>query len=403
MKSLGVHFLLLLLFSGRVFAAELDSDLTTARYLGEVTGSRLTTWAPTCPNGYYRLDDQCVSTLIQPAKCPSITVDGKEYGTYLLDLNFDTFHYREYNDKYPCYGMYRLYNIGDGGAMGERVLTPVKSDGSYYVINGAAQTCPHGSYRLKGNCVTYGSADATNGCESDSHMTVADQGSFMALRTELPYCRGDYREYQYTLKTDDGIYPIYNGTYSVQGAAIDVFKKMQTENRCDFRPDKYYSINLLKDSTVPSFLHPERGICQNVDGNEFKKFIVKTDCKDITTDALVAKNEICGVLCTGAGEVYTNSGRCSTEGYCTNGAKKLRLHVARPDGKKYSYPLYASKTSDPAMHFKFVNTAGAEQMCYVNLVPPEAIKHFVGTKPNPIRTMFYNPDVGKNETLITID
>ncbi|MDW2995341.1 MAG: hypothetical protein R8N24_04970, partial [Alphaproteobacteria bacterium] len=142
----------------------------------------------------------------------------------------------------------------------------------------------------------------------------------------------------------------------------------------------------------------------------YSKFIVKNDCKDIDVADVsqLSENQICGVLCENAGDVYTNSGVCAT-GYCKNGDKKLRLHVARPEGAKYDYPLYASKTSSPSMHFKFLNTSGNEQTCYVNLVPPDAINHFVNEKPNPIRvgkSLSWTDSSGKTHTtdnLITID
>ena len=424
MKGLAIFFFIGLMITDCTIAGELDSTLTSARYLGTAQNSALRTWAPTCPHGQYRLNDECIDISVQPSGCKSITVNGTTYSTYLLGLNFDTFHYREYSDRYPCYGMYELYTIGDGTDTSDfdKVLISVRSTGSYYVIGSSgAPTCPHGQYHLKGKCIAYGSEDAVDGCDgtvgnADSdYITVANQGSFMAKRTELPYCRGDYTEYAYTLQTDDGIYPVYSGTYleANAGAPIGVFAAMTQNNPCKFNPDDYYSISLLSDKTSDSFMHPDLGMCTR--GKEliekYKKFAVKTDCKDITNDTQIAQNEFCGVLCENSGEVYTNSGVCSTNGYCMNGDKKMRLHVARPDGEKYSYPLYASKTSTPALHFKFLDkVTNAEKMCYVNLVPPAAIDHFVDVKPNPIRVgksfSWTELGTGKTQTttnLITID
>ena len=142
----------------------------------------------------------------------------------------------------------------------------------------------------------------------------------------------------------------------------------------------------------------------------FSKFNARQNCHYIKTDADVADNWLCAVLCERPEYVYTNSGVCSVDGYCMNGDSKMRLHVARPDGEKYSYPLYASKTSSPALHFKFLDkVTNAEKMCYVNLVPPDAIAHFVTTKPNPIRvgkTFTWFDSAGEEHTatnLITID
>ena len=401
MKAQTLLFLPVIIWGGNTYAA-------TDGYINVSQTAML------CPYGSYRVGTTCVDMTTQPSECSTIDIADKTYSTYLLNVHLDTFRYKEFDNTYPCYGSYSLYEIASS-ADTERVLITAKSGGTYYdALSGLAKTCPYGSYHLNGVCVEYDSVSASDGCHCTTdpvsgaktcdNMTVAEQASFMAVNTEeLPECLGDYTKYAHTkvTTTDGRIYPLFNGTYLSIGNKIDVFEKMLTDNPCQFNSDEYYSINILSDNTIASFMHPERGMCDTE--SSFQKFIVNTDCKDIKTKSDVDANEICGVLCTGAGEVYTNSGRCSTDGYCENGDKKLRLHVARPDGEKYSYPLYASKTSDPAMHFKFINASGNEQMCYVNLVPTEAIEHFVGEKPNPIRTMFYNPATGENETLITID
>ena len=358
----------------------------------------------TCPFGYYHLDGKCISLSTQDARCPKI--NGAQQ-TYRVQTEASTFRGKEAANL-PCWGTYSLYSYDTS------LLVKIPSRGTFYKVSSYAPTCPFGSYHFNGECITY--ASGQKNCKENHYKTVAESASFMALEQVEPVCLGTYSRYKYTESTDDMIYPRYNGTLMYIGSEIGTFKTMK-ETKCSKNSEHYYRVELRGvASDYQPFARPERAICDTSGG--YKKFKVNTDCKDITASDIdymensetwnpvtFEKLMVCGVLCENAGEVYTNSGRCSTEGYCENGAKKLRLHVALPgaNGKKYSYPLYASKTSDPAMHFKFVNASGAEQMCYVNLVPPEAINHFVGTKPNPIRTMFYNPDTGENETLITID
>ena len=352
-----------------------------------------------CGYGYLRAaDGTCaqINSDYQSPECPLI--DGAH--THLINLDTNSFRYLEFSE-HKCLGMYSIYQYNPN------IFVDVPSTGDYFAFG--PSMCGYGEYNLNGTCVKTVSSDAQQKCSSGSHLTVATNASFMGPRDEAPRCNGDYTLYNFVTDTSDRIYPLYVGTFLFIGTELKVntFDDMY-KNRCmsgisgyEDISAEYYNIDLIGVAAdYQPFQHPERGMCES----GFRKFVAHTDCKDIDTKSANAPSE-CWVLCTGAGEVYTNSGRCSTEGYCENGDKKMRLHVALPgaNGKKYSYPLYASKTSDPAMHFKFINASGAEQMCYVNLVPPEAIEHFVGTKPNPIRTMFYNPDVGKNETLITID
>ena len=381
----------------------------------------VTSTAMLCPYGQYRIGNTCVDMSFQSPDCKSITVGNKTYGTSLLNLNLDTFRHQEYDIEYPCYGMYSLYTIGST-ANTDRLLMPAKSGGLYYeTITSMATICPYGQYHLNGKCVTQNSVtasdnacncttDPTTGQQTCDNMTVAEQASFMAVDKESPEeCLGTYSKYAHSSATtaDNRIYPLFNGTYLSIGTKIDVFDKMLTTSPCQFNSDDYYSINLLSDKTSDSFMHPALGMCDTAQG--YQKFIVDTDCKDITNDAQINQNRICGVLCENSGEVYTNSGVCSTNGYCMNGDKKMRLHVARPDGEKYSYPLYASKTSTPALNFKFLDkVTNVEKMCYVNLVPPDAINHFVGVKPNPIRvgkSLDWTDSAGAHTTtnLITID
>jgi hypothetical protein len=353
--------------------------------------AELLTFGPAiCGFGQYRYNGTCTDFDINHSDCAKYFENNNGH---LITLDVSTFRFTESGAR-ECYGPYSTYSYD------KTRIHPVSSKGTYlYTVTKSAPICGFGQYHLNGTCYTYNDADSTGKCKSDYHIMGAPDSSFMRPITEKPYCNGDYSLYDYATGTFDSIYPMYHGTLLLFGPAIGKVADMKT-HACSVNSNNYYQIGITAQG---SYAYPERGMC----ATGYSKFVVKYNCWQIdTTDSTTLNNaHICGVLCEKPEYVYTNSGRCSTEGYCENGDKKMRLHVALPgaNGKKYSYPLYASKTSDPAMHFKFVNTSGAEQMCYVNLVPPEAIEHFVGTKPNPIRTMFYNPTTGENETLITID
>ena len=368
----------------------------------------VTSSGATCPYGSYHIaPDKCVpktdSAVSNPDNvCPEISGDA----TYLINVNHDSFRYQEYS-AIQCLGMYSLYNyVTDAYNM----IVPVQSRGTLFAISSGAAVCPYGSYHLNGECVEYTSQTAQNYCDTDSYMTVADQGSFMALFPYTPVCLGTYTQYNYVDNTFNDIYPLYVGTLLTYGSPIGdygVFQKMY-DTKCEFNGDEYYSIELVG---VPAgdqpFMHPVLGMCDT--SHNYSKFIVNTDCKDITNDEQISENWFCGVLCSEKDAVYTNSGVCSANGNCRYDGKDRRLYVGLPDGTSYSYPLYASKTSWPALNFKFPSDNGGSQTCYVNLVPPDAINHFVTEKPNPLRLGYkldyMGPD-GKEHTsptLITID
>ena len=357
----------------------------------------------TCPFGYYHLKDkdgnlQCVSLSHQDDKCPKIN----DMQSYLLPMHIDMIRYQE-TGNLPCLGTYSEYTY-DGTE-----LAVVRSRGSFYMISKFAPTCPFGYYHRDGECVMHDTPESQKNCKDGFYKTVAESASFMALEQVDPVCMGTYSRYAYTEKTKDGIYPRYNGTLMYIGSKIGTFKTMK-DTDCSKNPEQYYSIELVgvADDYQP-FLHPVLGMCDKVGG--YHKYIVDTDCKDIdvTNPEQLAKNRVCGVLCNDPGSVYTNSGVCSARGYCSNNGKHRRLHVGLPNGTSYSYPLYASKTSWPALNFKLPDDNGGTQTCYVNLVPPDAIEHFVGTKPNPLRlgySLDYTGPDGKDytaPTLITID
>ena len=386
-------FLLIILPFGDAFGA----------YLMDLPSS-----GTTCPFGEYRLDGKCIPLSTQDARCP--TINGAQ--TYRVQTDNNTFRGQEIADL-PCWGTYSLY------AYDTSLLVRIPSRGALYEFTSFAPTCPFGSYHFNGECITYTAGQ--NNCKENHYKTVAESASFLALEQVEPVCLGTYSRYAYTNSTNDMIYPRYNGTLMYIGSEIGTFKTMKA-TECSQNATDYYQIKLngVADDYQP-FARPKLGMCDTLGG--YKKFKVDTDCKDITASDLeymetsenwdperFEKLMVCGVLCSGAGEVYTNSGVCSTNGYCMNGAKKMRLHVARPDGEKYDYPLYASKTSTPALNFKFLDKdTNEERMCYVNLVPPDAINHFVTTKPNPIRvgkTLNWTDSAGKEHTapnLITID
>ena len=287
-------------------------------------------------------------------------------------------------------------------------MVRIPSRGALYEFTSFAPTCPFGSYHFNGECITYSAGQ--NNCKENHYKTVAESASFLALEQVEPVCLGTYSRYAYTDSTNDMIYPRYNGTLMYIGSEIGTFKTMK-ETDCSKNPEQYYSIELVgvADDYQP-FLHPVLGMCDKVGG--YHKYIVDTDCKDIdtTNPEQLANARVCGVLCNDAGSVYTNSGVCSANGYCSNNGKHRRLHVGLPNGGgSYSYPLYASKTTTPSLNFQFIDDNGASQTCYVNLVPPQAIEHFVTEKPNPLRmgySLRWTMGNGKEystDTLITID
>ena len=356
----------------------------------------ITSSAALCEYGSYHLNGKCVAYDSETAQ------DGCDTNYYMTVADQASFM-----ALFPytpvCLGTYTEYDYNS-------TLSPLFV--GTLLSTGGAALCEYGSYHLNGECIEYTSETAQSFCDADSYMTVADQASFMALFPYTPVCLGTYTQYNYEQETFDGIYPLFIGTLLSTGSAIGdygVFQKMFNSN-CDVNGENYYSIELVGVAANDQpFLHPQYGMCDTL--NNYSKFIVKNDCKDIDVADVsqLSENQICGVLCENAGDVYTNSGICAT-GYCMNGSKKMRLHVARPDGEKYDYPLYASKTSTPALNFKFLDKdTNEERMCYVNLVPPDAINHFVTTKPNPIRvgkTFTWFDSAGKEHTapnLITID
>ena len=360
--------------------------------------------APTCPYGSYHLNGKCVEYTGQTAQNEC---DKDFYLTVIEQASFMALF--PYDAK--CLGTYTKYAYTTDT---NNAIEPLFLGSLMYT---GAPTCPYGSYHLNGKCVEYGTADAQNYCDKTNgtpdYLTVIEQASFMALFPYEPPCLGTYTQYDYISNAFDGIYPLYVGTLLTTGSPIGdqgTFKKMY-DTKCEFNGDKYYSIELVgvADDYQP-FMHPVVGMCDKAGG--YGKFIVKTDCKDIDTSdpTQLAANQVCGVLCSDSGSVYTNSGVCSANGYCSNNGKHRRLYVGLPNnGGSYSYPLYASKTSWPALNFKLPNDNGGKQTCYVNLVPPEAIEHFVGTKPNPLRlgySLDYTGPDGKEHTsptLITID
>ena len=352
----------------------------------------------TCPFGEYHLDGKCVSLSVQDVRCP--TINGAQ--TYRIPSEVSSFRYKEASEL-PCWGTYSLYEYD------ESLLVSIRSRGTFYSVSTFAPTCPFGSYHFEGTCVKHDTPESQKNCKDGFYKTVAESASFMALEQVEPVCLGTYTRYEYTDATDDTIYPRYNGTLMYIGSEIGTFKTMK-ETDCSKNPEQYYSIELVgvADDYQP-FLHPVLGMCDKVGG--YHKYIVDTDCKDIdpTNSEQLNANRVCGVLCNDPGSVYTNSGVCSANGKCRYDGKDRRLYVGLPNGTSYSYPLYASKTSWPALNFKLPDDNGGKQTCYVNLVPPEAIEHFVGTKPNPLRLGysldFTGPD-GKDyttPTLITID
>ena len=400
-------FLLFLLIPTAAIADD-TSNVVPETFGGLMTSFVGTANLPTlCGYGYsHTPDGTCVeiNATYQAAECPKIEIDGVFYNTHRINLDTNTFRYPE-PSEHRCLGMYSLYYYNPD------IFVDMASTGDYFAFG--PSMCGYGEYNLNGTCVAVSSTDAQQKCNSGSHMTVATNASFMGPNREDPRCNGDYTLYDFVTQTSERIYPLYVGTYLFIGTELKVntYDDM-VKNRCmsgiagyEDISAEYYSIDLIGVSAdYQPFQHPKYGMCDS----GFRKFVAHTDCKDIDTSSANSPKE-CWVLCTGKDEVYTNSGICAT-GYCMNGSKKMRLHVARPDGEKYDYPLYASKTSTPALNFKFLDKdTNAEKMCYVNLVPPDAINHFVTTKPNPIRvgkTFTWFDSAGKEHTapnLITID
>ena len=404
----GVFVIFVVLFTTVSYA----EDTVTETYGDLMTSfENRSGWLPTlCNHGYYHAPDgTCVSIDYQSPECPTITIDSVEYSTHRVDLDTNTFRYQEYAE-HTCLGMYSLYTYDP------EIFVGMVSTGDFYDFGPAI--CGYGKYNLDGNCVEYTSETAQAGCEDGSHMTVAYDSSFMGPNKEEPWCNGDYDLYDYIVDAQHRIYPLYNGTLLYIGTEMKVntFDDMFA-NRCmdnipgyEHISEHYYSIELIgvSDDYQP-FLHPQLGMCNKTGG--FSKFVVATDCKDIDTSDKnqLDANQVCGVLCTTPGAVYTNSGVCSVDGYCMNSDKPRRLHVGLPDGTSYSYPLYASKTTVPSLNFMFKDDNGTDRTCYVNLVPPDAISHFTTIKPNPLRVGYPLTWTGADEKeyntkqLITID
>ena len=367
-------------------------------------------FASLCGYGMHRNPaGDCISADYQSPECPIITIGDTTYATHRIDVDTNTFRFQEVG-KYPCLGSYSLYAY-DGN-----IFTTIESSGDFlYTVTNYAAICGYGQYHLNGTCYEIGklTEEERFGCDTNYHKTVATDASFMGPNLSEPFCNNDYYLYNfvdgtYSESYDNArIYPMYNGTLLFIGAEIKVatFDEMYN-NRCSVNPDDYYNISLLGENTSQPFAFPILGMCD--DG--YSKFIVDKNCHYIKSDADVAENMICGVLCEKPEYVYTNSGICSERGYCSNDGKHRRLHVGLPNGGgSYSYPLYASKTTTPSLNFQFVGANGATQTCYVNLVPPDAIKHFVTEKPNPLRLGYprtWTMGDGKEystKTLITID
>ena len=408
-KSL-ISFLIFLIVALPVFAQDVTGvDVETTGEIMTSFEGRSGWLPPLCAYGeYHAPDGTCISVDYQSPECPTITIDSVEYATHRVNLDTNTFRYQEYA-TYTCWGMYSLYTYDP------EIFVGMVSGGDFYDYGlGNPAICGYGKYSLDGECIEYTSETAQAGCDDGSHMTVAYDSSFMGPNKQAPWCNGDYDLYDYIVDAQHRIYPLYNGTLLFVGTEmkVNVFDDMY-KNRCmddipgyEHISENYYSIELIgvADDYQP-FVHPTLGMCDKVGG--YGKFIVDTDCRDIdTTDTTQMKSKnFCGVLCTNPGEVYTNSGICSAAGYCLGpDGKTKRLHVGRPDGTHYSYPLYASRTSTPALNFKFPNN----QTCYVNLVPPDAINHFVTDKPNPLRvgyplTWTLGDKEYSSNQLITID
>ena len=343
--------------------------------------------APLCGYGLYHYDGVCADFTADSNDCKDYF--GANNG-HLISIPVSAFRFLESGDI-ACYGMY------DKIVYDTSIIQAIKSAGDYSQMGG--NICGYGKYHLNGVCYSYSDVAATGACRSNYHLMGADGASFMGLQRVEPYCLGDYYMYNYP----DLIHPIYNGTLLTFGSPIGVVIDMKSSD-CSVNGDNYYKIGITGTN---SYAYPKLGMCDV----GYSKFAVKNNCWHIDTDDVNALRQahVCGVLCDSADYVYTNSGVCSTNGYCMNGDSQMRLHVARPDGEKYSYPLYASKTSTPALNFKFLDkVTNEERMCYVNLVPPDAINHFVGVKPNPIRvgkSLDWTDSAGTHTTtnLITID
>ncbi len=366
---------------------------------------------------YHNPDGECVTMsqwVAESTKCEPIQINGVSRPTYQFDVNVSTFLRHEPSGN--CRGLYSNY-IYDSD-----LITPVDSEGDFlYTVTNYAAICGYGEYHLNGTCYDIDTLteETRFGCDNGYHKTVATDASFMGPKEFVtnpnePLCNGDYLLYNFVDGTDSAsydtarIYPMYNGTLLFVGAAetrnISTFDEMYN-NRCSVNPENYYNISLLGANTSQPFAFPILGMCDT----GYSKFIIDKNCHYINSDADVAENMICGVLCDNPNYVYTNSGVCSERGYCSNDGKHRRLYVGLPNGDSYSYPLYASKTTEPALNFRLPNDKGGYQTCYVNLVPPDAIKHFVTEKPNPLRLGYPRTWImgdGKeysSKTLITID
>ena len=413
MKILAMAFLLF------ATAAHSEDTTETDAILMDIANFPGRTFAGICGYGmYHNPAGECVTMsqwVSESTKCEPIEINDVSYPTYKIDLDVSTFLWHEVSGN--CRGLYSEYTYDPN------LLTPIESSGDFlYTVTNYAGICGYGQYHLNGTCYEIGklTEETRFGCDTNYHKTVATDASFMGPKEFVtnpkePLCNGDYLLYNFVDGTDSEsydtarIYPMYNGTLLFVGAAetrnISTFDEMYN-NRCSANPDNYYNISLLGSNTSQPFAFPILGMCDT----GYSKFIVDKNCHYIKSDADVAENMICGVLCEKPEHVYTNSGVCSERGYCSSDGKHRRLHVGLPNGGgSYSYPLYASKTTTPSLNFQFVGANGATQTCYVNLVPPDAIKHFVTEKPNPLRLGYprtWTMGDGKEystETLITID
>lgn len=293
--------------------------------------------APICGYGMYHYGTECVSFDIQSENCPAI--DGR--GSYHVKLDSTTFLFQE-NSDLICRGTHSLYAYDEG------MIAAMVSTGTLRTFG--PPMCGYGQYRINGECHAKTDDVAVGLCPTDYHKTGSDSATFMSLFAQGNVCLGLYGLYEYS----ERLYPLYNGILLTVGAPLETAADMRG-TRCSINPDNYYQIAVADPDT---FTHPDMAVCPSDSG----KFVVKSDCKDITESDLAA-NPVCGVLCDSG--VYTNTGLCAT-GYCESDGKRRRMHFVK-DGTEFSIPLYASSTTTPALNVANV----ADDVCYVNMVTAE--------------------------------
>lgn len=316
--------------------------------------AELTTGAPLCGYGLYKINGECISYTTQATECHQIN----NQNSYVLNVNQAT--YASPNNDGTCDAGYDMV------AYDSLVVYPIYSG----VIGLAGSPlCGYNQYKLNGKCYDWSDSEIDGRCPDGFYKTTANQGTYMQYIDD-DVCQAGYDEFDMaSLRTADDLivlHPIFNGVIGLSGAPLGTGTTLDTSTICmESLGERYYKLDLSTYEN-PIYTFPENGVC----ASDYVKISVANDCKNIDisnqnesdrNSATNQINQLCAILCTDpSNPVYNNSGQCSN--YCNVGGKDVRFHARKPDGTIISYPLYTSNTTVPGIH---VNMNG--QMCHGNL------------------------------------